>query len=370
MNAQYRHSQPGYLMIVVGMIILVVTAFVYVYDSQQAGWILGTIGLFILVFGYKLTVEISDGCFRFWFGPGIFWKKIAFDRIAYCEPCKGIILGWGIHFGPGGWLYNVSGMKAVTVVLKSGKKLHIGTNEPVRLIEAINSSLQGVDVNNVSGMWVEIKTDYLGRVEQALSAVRHPRSFEILADVGGHLDRRFTELEPQQQTWENFQKIVTEMGPPSEYAELVSEDKKSGRLKLTKYELGIIGILLVIFGASAYSYPQMPEKMATHWNLQGQVNGYMSKPIGMFGIPVILSVFVITLIVIPRTASVSVNIEGFKRFYGGLVILMSVIMSMAQCQVILWNLGIKVNPNVVVAITASAIVVWMLFWYYRSHRLR
>jgi uncharacterized membrane protein len=90
----------------------------------------------------------------------------------------------------------------------------------------------------------------------------------------------------------------------------------------------------------------------------------------MFGIPVILSVFVITLIVIPRTASVSMNIEGFKRFYGGLVILMSVIMSMAQCQVILWNLGIKVNPNVVVIIPTAAVIAWIAVWYYRAHRLR
>jgi hypothetical protein len=60
-------------------------------------------------------------------------------------------------------------------------------------------------------------------VEQALSAVRHPRSFEILADVSSHLDSRFAELGPQQQTWENFQKITTEMGPPSEYSELVGQ---------------------------------------------------------------------------------------------------------------------------------------------------
>jgi len=72
-------------------------------------------------------------------------------------------------------------------------------------------------------MWAEVKTDYLNRVEQALSAARHPRSFEILADVSSHLDSRFAELGPQQQTWENFQNITTEMGPPSEYAELIGQ---------------------------------------------------------------------------------------------------------------------------------------------------
>jgi len=256
MNTQYKHSQPGYLMIVISVIFLAVTAYVYVYDSQQAGWILGAIGLLILVFGYKLTVEISGGYFRFWFGPGIFRKKIAFDRIAYCEPCKGIILGWGIHVGPGGWLYNVSGMKAVTVVLKSGKKMHIGTDEPQHLIEAINSAIFGRGMDKADPMWSEVKANYLKSVEQALSAARHPRSFEILADVGHHLDRRFAELGPQERTWENFQKIITEMGPPSEYAELVGIDEKTTKSPLSGRFVTILVLVLAGLAAAMIFLPK------------------------------------------------------------------------------------------------------------------
>jgi hypothetical protein len=88
----------------------------------------------------------------------------------------------------------------------------------------------------------------------------------------------------------------------------------------------------------------------------------------MFLVPVLLSVFVITLVVIPRTASVSANIEGFKKFYGGLVILFLVITSMAQCQIILWNLGTKFNPLWVVLVTAFLFIAWMAVWYFRAHR--
>jgi hypothetical protein len=368
MNAQYRHSQPGYLMILIGVILLVVAAFVWVYGLQPLEIILGAIGIFLLAFGYKLTVEIKNGFLRFWFGLGIFWKKIAIEQIVYCEPFRGVFAGWGIRFVWNGWLYNVSGMKAVTVVLKSGKKIHIGTDEPVQLIEAINSVLHGQVGVESTQMWSEVKADYLKRVEQALSVARHPRSFEILADVGNHLDRRFTELEPRQQTWENFQRIITEMGPPSEYAELVNEDKKSGRLKLTKLEMSAIGVLLVVFGVSAYFYPQMPERIVTQWGFHGQPSSYMPKPVGMFGTPVIFAVLVIALIVIPRTASVSVNIEGFRRFYGGLLIVFSIVMLAVQYQIILWNLGIKTNPNVVGIISVSAIIVWMAFRFYRARR--
>ena len=158
------------------------------------------------------------------------------------------------------------------------------------------------------------------------------------------------------------------MGPPSEYAELISEDNKTGRLKLTKLEMGVVGVLLVVFGVSAYFYPQIPERIATQWDFHGQPSSYMPKPVGMFIIPVIFAVLVIALIVIPRTASVSVNIEGFKRFYGGLLIVFSIVMPAVQYQIISWNLGIKTNPIVTVIISATAIIVWMFIWFYRARR--
>lgn len=76
-----------------------------------------------------------------------------------------------------------------------------------------------------SKKWDSLKAEYLRQVEKALSSVKHPRSKDILEDVHHHLDRRFAELEPDQQTWENFQAIITEMGPASDYAEPLSEEQ-------------------------------------------------------------------------------------------------------------------------------------------------
>jgi hypothetical protein len=75
-----------------------------------------------------------------------------------------------------------------------------------------------------SKTWESLKTEYLRQVEKALSSVENPRKKEVLEDVCSHLDRRFDELEPDQQTWENFQAIITEMGPASDYAELLEPD--------------------------------------------------------------------------------------------------------------------------------------------------
>jgi hypothetical protein len=248
MNTQYRHSQPGYLSIVISFILITVGVIMYICGLPP-GMLLGVIALVVLVFTYKLTVEIKDGFLKFWFGPGLFWKTISLEQIAYCEPFKGVFSGWGIRYICNGWLYNVSGMKAVTIVLKSGKRMHIGTDEPVQLIEAINSVLHGQAGMESARMWCEVKVDYLKRLEQALSVARHPRSFEILADVSSHLDRRFAELEPQNRNWENFQKIATEMGPPSEYTELVGQEQ--GRNMATPSARYVITLFLILVAVTA-----------------------------------------------------------------------------------------------------------------------
>jgi hypothetical protein len=125
------------------------------------------------------------------------------------------------------------------------------------LIEAINSAIGVKGSGKTSGLWTEVKADYLKRVEQALSAARHPKSFEILAEVGNHLDRRFAELAPQQRTWENFQRIITEMGPPSEYAELVGSAEKNIKTGLSIEYRTIFVLVLAVVAAGMIILPKV-----------------------------------------------------------------------------------------------------------------
>lgn len=69
--------------------------------------------------------------------------------------------------------------------------------------------------------WQQAKESYLQQVEHALSQSSHPRRVDVLTDVAAHLDRRRAELSEEQQNWDNYQRIITEMGPPEEYAELL-----------------------------------------------------------------------------------------------------------------------------------------------------
>jgi hypothetical protein len=95
-------------------------------------------------------------------------------------------------------------------------------------------------------LWEDIKTQYLEQVRKVLSSSRHPRSKEVLEDIHSHLDRRFAELEPHQQTWEDFQKIILEMGPASDYAELLVTETTSPRKKPLHYYLLLAAFAVVL----------------------------------------------------------------------------------------------------------------------------
>jgi hypothetical protein len=94
--------------------------------------------------------------------------------------------------------------------------------------------------------WENVKAEYLRQVEKALSKIKNHRKKEVLDDVSAHLDRRFAELEEDNQTWENFQSIITQMGPPSDYAELLEPNAVSTKKVSLKKVLSVIAPLVVI----------------------------------------------------------------------------------------------------------------------------
>jgi len=114
--------------------------------------------------------------------------------------------------------------------------------------------------------WQEIKANYLKLIEKNLAQIDHPQRSEILANVGEHLDSKYAELSPQQTTWESFQQIITEMGPPEEYAELLSEDnirKATSTSGLNTFlAIVFITVLAAVGGYLIYNAKEIQPAMA------------------------------------------------------------------------------------------------------------
>ncbi|MEO2014025.1 MAG: hypothetical protein ABGZ53_06600 [Fuerstiella sp.] len=74
------------------------------------------------------------------FGIGIVKKSFSSAEIKTVEQVRNRwFYGWGIKLTPEGWLYSVSGLDAVQIVMQDGRKTRIGTDEPEKLLAAIES---------------------------------------------------------------------------------------------------------------------------------------------------------------------------------------------------------------------------------------
>lgn len=147
----YKHTQIGYLMIFITLVVLVFFAWLQITaraepPSVDSGTNFAVTAimvfiLFVLVSFGSLTVAIDEQFLKIRFGWGIFRKKFSLTEIAVVRKVKNHwYYGWGIRlwFWPKMWIFNVSGFDAVELTMKNGKIYRIGTDEPAALEEALS----------------------------------------------------------------------------------------------------------------------------------------------------------------------------------------------------------------------------------------
>ena len=129
-------------------------------------------------------------------------------------------------------------------------------------------------------------------------------------------------------------------------------------MRFRRSEIIIFGMALLFFIIGIYLYPQMPERMASHWNIHGEVDGYISKFWGVFLLPFIFTALALLFVAIPRIDPLKANIEKFRKYYDGFIILFSIFWFSIYIQTILWNIGIQISPTIVFPVGFS-----FLFFY-------
>ena len=143
----YRHTQIGWVMLVsLGGAMLFLAALAARMTGHpvfMARVVLAILLVSLLLFA-NLTVIVDDESIHLRFGIGLIRKTFQLADVKSAQPVRNSWLyGWGIHYGPGGWLYNVSGFGAVELQMRNGSHCRIGTDEPEKLCEAIQNRLAG-----------------------------------------------------------------------------------------------------------------------------------------------------------------------------------------------------------------------------------
>lgn len=127
---------------------------------------------------------------------------------------------------------------------------------------------------------------------------------------------------------------------------------------MKKSYVAIAGALLAQLLLAAYLYPSLPDSIVTHWDAAGAPNGYMPKLFGLSIIPAITAVLILMFAAIPRIDPLGANVRKFRRQYGWFVAVLALFMLALQAEVVLWNIGVFVSPNVVLSVGMAA-----LFFY-------
>ena len=138
----YQHTQFGSTIVfctgVIGLAMLLAAAFLG--NPADYLWI-GALVLLIGALFSTLRIAIENGMLRARFGPGLIRKTVRLAEIASVRPIPvRLWYGWGIHLTPHGWLYNVSGWKAIEITLRNGHRFCLGTDEPEDLLKAIQEA--------------------------------------------------------------------------------------------------------------------------------------------------------------------------------------------------------------------------------------
>ena len=151
----YENTQPGtFIRVMTGSWVVffgVLAVVMLTLGEKQAAIGLGVVTVMLAVINgivfalfHLLTVRISRSDIALSFGVGLIRKRFPIGDIRSARTVRNRWYnGWGIRMIRGGWLYNVSGFDAIEIQLKNERKYRIGTDQPKKLLAAVEPALAG-----------------------------------------------------------------------------------------------------------------------------------------------------------------------------------------------------------------------------------
>ncbi|MFZ5879920.1 MAG: SdpI family protein [Chloroflexota bacterium] len=103
----------------------------------------------------------------------------------------------------------------------------------------------------------------------------------------------------------------------------------------------VISLVLIVTAilAGLLIWDRMPEQMASHWNVDDQVDGYMPKFWGLFLMPLVTLGMLALFLVIPSIDPLKANIAQFREAFNLFIVLIISFMLYVHGLTLAWSLG-------------------------------
>lgn len=98
-------------------------------------------------------------------------------------------------------------------------------------------------------------------------------------------------------------------------------------------------LILAALIAGALFWNQLPDQVASHWNVNDQVDGYMPKFWGVFMMPLVTLGMLALFLVIPSIDPLKANIAKFRETFNLFIVLIIAFMLYVHGLTLAWSLG-------------------------------
>src|SRR5215207_3948271 len=114
---------------------------------------------------------------------------------------------------------------------------------------------------------------------------------------------------------------------------------KRGRMSTRTTTIVVFLMIVVAILAGLLIWNRLPEQMASHWNINDQVDGYVSRFWGVFMLPLISLGMFLLFLVIPSIDPLKANIAQFRKAFNLFIVLVVAFMLYIYGLTLAWSLG-------------------------------
>lgn len=130
---------------------------------------------------------------------------------------------------------------------------------------------------------------------------------------------------------------------------------------MTPVRYGILLLVVLTLAVTVIAYPALPDRIPSHWNAAGEVDGYLPTPWGVLIVPLLMIPFAALLFLLPRIDPLKANYRKFRPYYDGFILVFVGYLFVIQLQILLWGLGYPVSPNLLYPVLIGGLFIYLGF---------
>jgi len=126
--------------------------------------------------------------------------------------------------------------------------------------------------------------------------------------------------------------------------------------KNIKQDWPVLFFILATLAAGLLLYPRLPDMMPGHWNIKGQIDGWVSKPFGVLFFPLLNLGLYPLMLLLPRIDPRRENYRRFAGVYRLIRLFLHVFLALLYIVTLLAALGYTLRVDAIVKFAVSLLI--------------